>query len=218
MSIPWDLALIPRRWTCGGCCAGRREQAPRGPVVFEPERQSAETKRALLRPTMPSACPWDSGAGGTIGPFMKRQSRDWTGGSREEGVEPARGSRRTWGPPEEGGDGMRKIHSWLGDLCDLHLAPVCDHGDSIQWILHLPYHIMAEQGADPCPDLPGDPSLPGGLCGHVLIGGYYRKVSLRVGTGLAVCCAGLPFAVQRRRPTRFFCGGGSVRDHYGWAR
>ena len=28
MSIPWDLALIPRRWTCGGCCAGRSGSGP----------------------------------------------------------------------------------------------------------------------------------------------------------------------------------------------
>ena len=48
----------------------------------------------------------------------------------------------------------------------------------------------------------------------LLIGGYYRKVSLRVGTGLAVCCAGLAFWLYSAAETYplFLCGGGSVRD------
>ena len=65
----------------------------RGPVVFEPERQSAETKRALLEAYHAKCVSlgFRSRGAGTIGPFMKRQSRRLdgrlTGGRRE----PARG-------------------------------------------------------------------------------------------------------------------------------
>ena len=63
--------------------------------------------------------------------------------------------------------GMRKIHyGWVICVtCTLLLFVTM--GDSIQWILHLPALYHGGSGADPCPDLlPGDPSLPGGLCGH----------------------------------------------------
>ena len=45
----------------------------------------------------------------------------------------------------------------------------------------------------------------------LLIGGYYRKVSLRVGTGLAVCCAGLAFWLYSAAETYpLFCVGAAV--------
>ena len=111
--------------------------------------------------------------------------------------------------------GMRKNPLWLGDLCDLHLAPVCDHGDSIQWILHLPALYHGGAGADPCPDLlPGDPSLPGGLCGHAP---DWRILSKGVPAGgdraCRVLCGACLLAVQRGGDLpAFLCGGGSVRD------
>ncbi len=95
-------------------CRKKGSGPPRGPVVFEPERQSAETKRALLEAYHAKCVSLgfrEPGAG-TIGPFMKRQSRRLDGGSRRK-EEPARGSRRT-GPPEEGGDGNEKKSTMAG--------------------------------------------------------------------------------------------------------
>lgn len=88
--------------------------------------------------------------------------------------------------------GMRKIHyGWVICVTCTLLLFVTMGTVSNGFSIYLPY-IMAERGLTHAQTS----SLVTLRClvafvAMLLIGGYYRKVSLRVGTGLAVCCAGL---------------------------
>lgn len=105
--------------------------------------------------------------------------------------------------------GMRKIHyGWVICVTCTLLLFVTMGTVSNGFSIYLPY-IMAERGLTHAQTS----SLVTLRClvafvAMLLIGGYYRKVSLRVGPGLPCAVRGLPFGcTARRRPTRFFVWG-----------
>ena len=108
--------------------------------------------------------------------------------------------------------GMRKIHyGWVICVTCTLLLFVTMGTVSNGFSIYLPY-IMAERGLTHAQTS----SLVTLRClvafvAMLLIGGYYRKVSLRVGTGLAVCCAGLAFWLYSAAETYpLFCVGAAV--------
>lgn len=102
--------------------------------------------------------------------------------------------------------GMRKIHyGWVICVTCTLLLFVTMGTVSNGFSIYLPY-IMAERGLTHA-----QTSSLVAFVAMLLIGGYYRKVSLRVGTGLAVCCAGLAFWLYSAAETYpLFCVGAAV--------